>query len=317
MVKEVEFANILEVLAETQDYSNSGDQPLFTGKLSDDGVTLDISVHVPLLPELLAKRKLYLYFGNVDFENKLTDYVSLGESDFDYCQGIDGFTDIAYNFDLNKVLIIPRKVYNTGGTSEITVELYTYEANLGTDYGAKTLSVPYTMHSDTKYKYDKSTDGVYKLVMIDFEPWVATRTYGVGDVVYVDDGLLVSTIENNSDLTTVGTWETATEDDILGYSYGGSVHPPLRSIISYMMISRYAKHNIIKESLLSVGFKSYDDSDAYEMTLLLQNLRERAKFKLLAHKPIDALYSLQMLKLASSKTTDTTKVHNYNIKYTL
>ncbi len=136
MVKEVEFSNVSEVLNADLPYSNSGDQKLFSGELDEDGTSLDISVHVPLLTELLAKRKLFLFFGNIDYDNKETDYIKLEETDFDFClRDGDSFTDVAYTFDLSRVLIIPRKVYSTRGTSEITVELYTYEANITTDYG--------------------------------------------------------------------------------------------------------------------------------------------------------------------------------------
>ena len=82
------------------------------------------------------------------------------------------------------------------------------------------------------------------------------------------------------------------------------------------MISRYAKYSIIKDVVMATSFKAHDDSSSYELALLLQNLRERAKFKLLLHKPIDAAYCLQNLKVASSVKTDTTKVHTYNVTYT-
>ncbi len=256
-----------------------------------------------------------MYFGNVDFDNKEIDYVQIEEKDFDYCLNDDEFTDKVYTFDLYKVLTIPRKIYSTGGVSEITIELYTYESNITTDYGSKTLSVPYTVSSDSKYEYDKSTDGIYKLMVIDFEPWVATRSYGTGDIVSSGTGLIMSTVENNTDATTEGSWTTPTDEDIAEYSHGNTNYPPLRAVISNMLISRYAKYGIIREILLSTGFKAYDDKEAFETTLLLQNLRTRAKFNLLAHKPIEALYSLQMLKLMSSKIDDTTRINTYNINY--
>jgi len=322
MVKEVEFSITSEIIDRNIPYSNSDDQPLVIGHLKDNGTILNIIPRIPLPTEIFAKRKLFLYFCNIDFDNKLIDRIKIGETDLDYCmKDEDQFTDKIYEFDLSRVLIIPRKVYNTQGTSEITVELYTYEANINTDYGSKRLSVPYTITSDTKYEYDKSTDGIYKLLLIDFEEWVNDRTYGIGDIVSHNDALLVSTIDNNTYDDTDIEWETAwiepTDDDIFTFNYGTTSNTPTRAIEFDVLISRYAKYGIIKDILLSTGFKSYDDEKSYELVALLQNLREKAKFQLQAHNPIDALYSLQMLKLASSVSTDTTKVRYHNIKYTI
>ena len=315
MVKEVEFVNIIETLDKDQEYSNSEDQELLTADLTDEGLTLNVSVHVPLLPELLAQRKVILYFGNIDIDNKLVDYIKLEEKDFDFCLNGSEFTDKVYDFDLSRVLTIPRKVYSTGGTSEIIIELYTYESNVTTDYGSKSLSVPYTISSDSKYEYDKSTDGAYKLVVVDFEPWVATRTYGVGDIVSSGNSLIMSTVDDNSAEIKEASWSIPEDEDIMAYCGGSTNYPPLRAVVSNMLISRYAKYGIIRDIILSAGYKSYDNDEAFNTALLLQNLRTRAKFKLLAHKPVDAAYSLQLLKLMSAKMTDTTKIHTYNIKY--
>jgi len=321
MVKEVEFSIVTELIAENIPYSNSIDQNLFIGELESNGTILNIMPRIPLPTGIFAKRQLSLFFSNVDFDNKLIDNVKIAETDLDYCMRDPGeFTDKIYAMDISKVLIIPRKVYTTQGSSEITIELYTYEANINTDYGTKRLSVPYTITSDSKYKYDKSTDGVYKLLLTDYEVWLDTRVYGIGDIITIDEGLLISLIDNNSyDITDeewATSWGAPTDEDKLAFSQGITKNPPPRAIMQDILISRYAKYGIIKDVLLSTGFKSHDDRASYELTSLLQNLREKAKFQLLDHKPIDALYSLQMLKLASSVSTETTKIHNYNIKYT-
>ena len=317
MVKEVEFSNESEVLSDLELYSNAPDQPLYDGYLTDKGTTLNIVVHVPLLNPFASKRKLFLYFKNIDFGSKMVDCVKLQETDFDYRQPGQDVTDKLYQFDLNKVLLIPRKIYSTGGSSEITIELYTYEANLNTDYGSKTLSVPYTVNNDMKYKYDQSTDGIYCLVMADFDPWVFNRSYDIGDIAESNGTLIMSTINNNIDLVTSTSWLAPTDEDIFNFCRGVTKYPPIRAFITDMMISKFAKYKIIENSLLASSFKKYDDESAYELTLLMQNLRERAKYKLLTHKPIDAAYNLQTLKIASSPQTDVTKVNSYFIKYTI
>ncbi len=316
MVKEVEFSNVSEVLGASEVYSNAPDQPLFDGYLTDNALSLNIVVHSPLRGPAVAQRKLFLFFGNIDFDNRMVDYLKLEETDFDFHQTGEVETDRIYTFDLSRVLIIPRKIYSTGGTSEIVIELYTYEANINTDYGTKRLSVPYTIESNSKYEYDKSTDGVYKLVTIDFDPWTTTRSYGVGDIVESDGELLMSLIDNNDNDITEETWTTPTDEDIIAFGYGNTKYPSTRSFVTDILLSRYAKYELIRKTMVSTSFKEHDDDMAYELTLLLQNLRERAKFKLMVHKPIDAAYNLQLLKLASSPGTDTTKIHTYNIKYT-
>jgi hypothetical protein len=319
MVREVEFSNESEVLHPTKEYTNAPDQAMFEGYLESDCKLLNIKVHVPLSDDSVSQRKLFLYFGNVDYDNKMVDYINIGEKGPDFKVYGEDATDRVYQFDLSQVLIIPRKVYSTGGTSEIVIELYTYESNITTDYGSKTLSVPYSVHNTSKYEYDKSTDGIYRLIMIDFELWSITRSYGYGDIVILEDGSLVmSTISYNTDDPTdpeTTTWTTPTDEDIFDYARGTTMYPPLRAIISNVLISRYAKYKLIREALLSTAFKAYDNAQAYEQVLLLQNLRERAKFKLMLHKPIDAAYCLQTLKTASAPMTDTTKIHTYNIKY--
>ena len=317
MVKEVEFVNESEVLASTEDYSNSVDQPLYEGYLTTKGTTLNVVVHAPLPGIASAKRKLFLYFQSIDFGSKIVDYIKLQESDFDYIQDNQNVTDREYQFDLSRVLLIPRKIYSTGGSSEITIELYTYEANLNTDYGSKSLSVPYTINNDMKYEYDQSTDGIYRLVSIDFDPWLVDRKYSIGDIAESGGSLIMSTIEDNIGIPSSAGWTIPTDEDIFNFCRGNTKYPPIRGFITDVMISKYAKYKFIKSSLLATSFKKYDDKDAFELVTLLQNLRERAKYKLLVHKPIEAAYNLQTLKIASSPQTDTAKVNSYNIKYTV
>jgi len=318
MVKEVEFANSLEIIDSDLVYSNSGDQPLFVGSLKDSGKTLNVEVHVELPKEGEGARQLYLFFGNIDFDNNLVDYTKLDESNLDYYVGGEyDFTNIVYEFDISKVLIIPRKIYNTQGSSEIVVELYTYESNITTDYGEKRLSVPYTITSDTKYEYDNSTDGIYKLVMIDYDYWYADVTYYKGDIVYFGGSILVSTIDDNNDSPDEDTWTQPTDEDIFNFGFGVTKNTPKRAIVSNVLISRFAKYNMIMDVLMSKSFKEYDNDSSNTLALVLQFLREKAKLKLMSNKPLDAAYNLQLLKLAYSNVAEKTAVRNFNIQYTI
>ena len=327
MVKEVELSNEVEILAAEESYSNDAGQPLFEGYLEDDGMTLKIITHTPLKEESVSKRKLFLFFGNVDFNTKSVEYLKIDETGFDFLQDGKDATDNIYSLSVGKVLMIPRRVYNTYPSSDLTIQLYTYEANITTDYGSKVLSSPYSIEADIKYDYEKSTDGIFKLMTMDFQTWVSSITYDIGDIVVLEDALLVSTISDNNnnviaDETTEDTpygegWSVANESDIQYFSTGVTTNPPKRSFTTNIMISRYAKYNKIKNALLSTSFKKHDDTQAFELTSLLQRLREKAKYKLLEHKVIDAAYELYRLNLASTKQKNTSEVNTYNIKYTL
>jgi len=171
MVSEVEFGTKVDIAGNIKSYTYSNDVELFTGTLSGNGTTLNITVNAQAPCFTYGARKVFVRYVNIDFENNLVLEVPLGESEITYnnigATLLDGIIR-EYSFDLSSVLKIPRKIYNTQGSSEIAVELYTYESNINTDYGSKRLSVPYTITSDTKYRYDKSTDGVYKIFMVDF-----------------------------------------------------------------------------------------------------------------------------------------------------
>lgn len=319
MVREVEFSNLLEIFNDDKSYSDGIDQEMFTGVLSDSGKLLTVTVGKELPEAAAGSRKILLYYGNVDFDNKFVDYVLLEEKPLDnqYLSGVQN--NKQYEFDISKVLIIPRKVYNTQGSSEIVVQLYTYEANVTTDYGDKRLSVPYSIESNTKFEYDNSTDGIFRMYMVDFPAWAGPTPYYINDIVCYEDILYKATTEGNlgnAPTTGIG-WEIPTEEDIIEASYATAVNPPLSSVITDSLISRYAKYNYILNALINTEYKSYDNKESYELVLLLQAFRERAMFNLLDHKSIDAAYALQQLKLASSSSTDTTKVRTTNIKYTI
>ena len=318
MVKEVEIASVYEQLAVAQDYSIVPYAKVLDGYLSDEGMTFHLKVDAPLPNSGVGARKIFLHFVNVDFDNNLTQNVKLGETELDSCPNIlEGRPTTEYTFDLSEVVKIPRKIYNTTGTSEIVVELYTYEANLSTDYGSKRLSVPYTITSDTKYKYDKSTDGIYQITLVDFPSWSQHINYQEGDIVFESERLLIS-LQNNNNMPPNDNdwWGVPTEEELLKYATGTTVHLPLRVMIADMMITRYAKYGIIKDVLMETSFKPYNDDVAIEKVGLLQSIRDRAKINLYKHKPINALYDLQLLKQASSNFTDKTEIHNYDIKYT-
>lgn len=322
MIKEVEFSNRLEIITPGNQYSDGPGQSMFEGVLMDDGKTLDITVATPVPTAAQGVRKLLLYYCNIDFDSTIIDYTLLGETDFDTYTGVvgeDTRVNRVYTFDLSKVLVIPKKIYNTQGTSELTIQLYTYEANLSTDYGSKRLSVPYTISNSGAYEYDSSTDGIFKLILVDFPLWYVSTQYSIGDIVTYDGGIYIALENTVGVIPTSSTviWGVPTEDDITQFIYGTTTNPPLNAVISDVMITRYAKYKYILETLFKVGFKAYDDMFAYELSSYMQMLRESALFSLLDNKPIEAAYKLQKLKRASGANNKSSKVKTFDIKYTI
>jgi len=257
-------------------------------------------------------RRFFLHFNNIDFSNKLTNLTKLEQLETD---------DGSVKFDLSKVLMIPRKVYDTNSSSELLIELYTYEANLTTDYGTKRLSVPYSISWNSEYSYETSTDGVYQLRMIDFNVWSLTTIYQTGDIVAapLGDALYVSKVDANighvpSDNPEL--WGTPTDEEIIDYSNGAET-PPAAAISANGIISRYAKYNYIAPAFKRTTYKEYDDDRASICVVTLQMLREKALFYLMRNQPISAAYMLHLLKLRNNEFVTNTKVHTSNIKYSI
>jgi len=310
MVKEVEFSNFIELFGNYQYYTNDlDDNSVFDGALAEDGKVLHVKVNIPEISPTDGKRCMFLFFGNVDFESKLVDYVKINQ--------VQVAGDI-YTFDVSKVLSIPRKVYSTRGTSEITIELYTYEANITTDYGTKRLSVPYSIESDSRYAYDESTDGIYRLFLVDVPTWHSSTLYNMEDVIVHNDVLYISTKDGNrGEIPGASTsWSDPTEEELLDFVYGTTSNTPLASVASDMLVSRFAKYSYILETIKRTNYKTFDNDAAFQKASLLQMIRERALFYLMNHKAIDAAAALQQLKLAYSNLADTTKIKTHNIKYT-
>jgi len=313
MIEEVEFSSFLEYYSDSVFYMTPNcNDALINGVLSEDGKILDISINIPLPegPSVSGVRKIYLYFNNIDFSSRFTDLIKLEADSVD-----------PYKYDLSRVLTIPRKVYDTRGTSELLIELYTYEANLTTDYGSKRLSVPYSIYNTDEYSYSNSTDGVYQLFLLDFNIWSTTVSYGIGDIVAspIDGSLYKSLVDDNIAIvpTDPDAWATPTDEDIIDYGYGSTRTQPLLSVYFDMMISRYAKYNYIQPTLDRTSFKKYDNDLAGRTVDELQMFREKAVFELMRHRPIEAAYFIHTMKLVYSKFSNTTQVRQYNIKYTL
>jgi hypothetical protein len=290
-------------------------------------LTIKVSADLPKFTE--GVRKAMLYYANVDFEANQVEYHELMSADLVRCSSNSPFTE--YAADLKPVTQIPRKIYNVGGTSEIIIEVYTYEANIHPEWHEDQLlnegenmrlSAPYTVESNQLYRYDKSTDGLYLFVFVDIPLWNDTVEYSTGDVVVRTDKVFLATGYIGAGVdplqpTTDPRWAAATDDDIRMYAEGNTANPPAQSAISYALISHYAKYSIILPALLKTSFKDFDDEEAYATVHTLQNYRESAKYKLLRGLPYEALRDLYELRIASERLNTTTEIFYNNVKFTL
>ena len=321
MVKEVEFSNSIETHDSELDLVVKQGMPAFDGYLENDGINLMLTANVPLPNRFFGSRKVLVYYVNVDYENSTTNWMNIFSSTADSCS-TDQSNLLTYTVDLKPVTEVPKTLYRTGATTDIIIEIYTYEANITTEYGSKVLSAPYTVETNELYKYDKSTDGIYRVILVDIPMWKSATTYFIGDIVEINGGFYKAISDSIQGIIptepdAVGYWEVATDEDIRIFGTGNTTNPPLRSISSDMMISRYAKYGIIGEYIEKVSYKEYDNDEVYRAITTLQSYRERAKYLLLQHKPIDAFQSLAALKESSLKLNDTAEVRKYNIKLTL
>jgi hypothetical protein len=329
MVKEVEFSNTLEVVRNEYTLATNPNIPVILGEVSDEGMTLTIKLSADLPKALKGARKAMLYYANVDFEYNQVEYHELMSADLVRCHRHSPFTE--YTVDLKPVTQIPRKIYNVGGTSEIIIEVYTYEANIHPEWHDDQLlsegenmrlSAPYTIESNQLYKYDKSTDGLYLFVFVDIPTWNNYTEYSNGDVVVRNDDTFLATeyIEAGIDPlqpSVSARWAPATDEDIRLYAEGNTANPPAQSAISYSLISHYAKYGIILPALLKTNFKDFDDDEAYATIHTLQNYRESAKHKLFRGLPYEALRELYDLKVANERLNTTTEIFYNNVKFTL
>lgn len=290
MVREIEFSNQLELLNDDSEYSYGLGEAILSGTLENDGLTLNVSVDKEMPPS--GMRQLILFYGDVDFVAQTVNYQYLSDS-----MASDGQDT---TFDLSSILNMPRRTITSTSTVPALVELYTYEANISTDYGNKILSVPY---STTVMPPSKdSTDGIFKLFLIDHSDWHFAPVYMMGDIVANDGELMVSVtnynIGNNPNIPT-GDWTSASIEQLKEFAYGATEHTPLNSIIANALISRYAKYAYILPTILDTSFNPVDDTGSHSMAMTLTMLRDNALLLLQDSKPIEAAYALEQVYRAS------------------
>lgn len=300
MVKEIETKNTTEILEDNLQVSEFETVPeIVTASLSSNGTTMSVKINRHLRSgSAPCVRKVSLYYMLPAFEQQMVAEYELGtygpSADYDY--------DYEYSFSLEKVLTqIVHTAPEQLADDTITVRLFTYEANITTDYGLKTLHVPYTVSYPGSMITPVSTDGWYRIKVIDAEIFRDNFQYSVGDIVCYNDGYYICIIR-----PTIGTlptnatyWEVmSTEQEFNLYEFGKEQSSSIATILcTDMLITRWIKQKYIYELLVKSNYKRYDDIFVVAELEKLFSMREAAVVHLKAGNPIYARYLLEMIQI--------------------
>ena len=318
MVREVEIVNSTEILEEGLNVAglNPSDN-IITGVLSDQGKTLTFTVKRDIGIDVCRKVSLYYLVPNFE-QNYVTEY-EIEEK----IPSSDVAADTEYVFDISDVLnvftsLTPEQLPD----DTITVRLFTYEANIVTDYGIKTLHVPYTVSYPGKINTPVSTDGWYVLRVLDTAVWNDITEYYAGDIVwYTEDGFYYKCIQDTSagiNPVTEPTYWTALseEEDRHLYEFGYESSNPLgvstvKTVINAnVLITRYVKQKFIYDLFVKSSFKKYDDIKTITQLEKIMAMREAAVMYLRTNNPIMARYMLNMIDIeVASQTKNSGEKH--------
>lgn len=319
MVAEVEIRNTVESIklgSAYPAYVSNPEFPMLSGYLTNQGQTLNIEVNREIASNCV--RVAYLFFGVVDFNSRTIDYKILATSDPTlWATYGDNFAGTSYTWDISSVLTIPRSVPEITSITDITIDIFTYEANVtnstGTAiYGKKQLNVPYKIVSDPSVTYPKSTDGWYPIGVMDYAyvdiSEVNTRTFYKNDLVWWYDSNEVDNPNGSLYLTSEDTtlrpdavgspWILATSNDVLNFMMipqSSSLTSATAIIGANAMITRYAKQSYIKDLLLRTSFKPNDDRRATYALLNALALRESVVAELEAGDMVRSVYYLDQI----------------------
>lgn len=312
MISEVEIRNTVEsvkVGSGYPPYTTDAEIAMLTGWVTDDGQLLHVDVNREKMGAYA--RIVYLYYCVVDTDYRKVDYNLIHVSD----PVLADAEATAYQFDISSVLTIPRRTNRIVDVNEITIDLFTYEANItdctGTAiYGQKRLSVPYSTEMDASVVFPISTDGLYPIGVIDYasrDMLSNTTLFKKGDLVYwstnVEDppnptGVYKALVDTMSSPDTDGMWTAATDADIMKfYTIPPGLSTSAATIIgANSIISRYVKKEYISDILSRISYKANDDKRALYSLMKLMSLRELSILKLEQGDVVSAAYLLDVLR---------------------
>lgn len=304
MVREVEIRpkHFSDIVGQIHGYVNrtTYEDPTLqkaSGILSDDGNTLDISLNLNSTGNEFTATVFLLDYNTVDYSNR--NIVNTALTDIKVATGNP--INLNYNsIDLSSVLQIPKPTVIDTFEQSINIELFTYEANVITDYGSKRLSVPYKVNSVGDVTLNSSTDGLYTLHYANVRLWNTASQYMAGQITVHNNVAYVCKVGNtNQHITNSYYWEYATEDDIRNFTGGSTTGRESDSLITAqfsMLISRDFKQTLLYDLLNAVSFRTHDDSNTLTVLELMRTYRELSAIYLGEGDAVKAHYFLEKAK---------------------
>lgn len=305
MVKEIETANTTELLDDDMSLVLSPEHfpDLVSAVLTLNGELMTVKVNRGL--KTGYARKVALYYMLPKYEQQLVMEYELFTSGPD--NSVDENTE--YAIDLSGVLnSIPHYSPEQIADDSVTIRLYTYEANITTNYGTQTLNVPYTVSYPSNMIAPASTDGWYTLRVVDLEEYddQASVPYYINDVVWYEDAMYNCIADSAGNIPTdTDYWEAMTaEDERNMHEFGHEISRPISTLINCnMLITRYIKQKYIYELLIKSNYKRYDDIPIVNQLEKLFAMREAAVVYLNQGNPIHARYLLDMITIEVNSFT--------------
>jgi hypothetical protein len=297
MIKEIETAYTTEVLEDGQQIADFEHTPdLVSATLSSNGEVMTAKVNRLLKTGCL--RKVALYYMLPKYEQQMVAEYELGT--FGPTDMVDETTE--YVFDLSPVLsTIVHTAPEQLADDTITIRLYTYEANISTDYGSKTLHVPYTVSYPSNMVVPASTDGWYALRVSDIEEWLVDTQYYVDDIVWYSGSMYNCLVNSLGDIPALAddTWilvDAELERNL--FEFG---HEPSYSIATLLncniLVTRYVKQKYIYEMLVKTNYKRHDNIKLVTQLEKLFAMREAAVVHLNNGNPLMARHMLDLITI--------------------
>jgi hypothetical protein len=287
-IKEVEVFNTVfqvegEVLPSPDD--------TISAYLSDEGLTMSVQVDMDIKPNHI--RRMSVAFMTIDYANKIYTDVVLGTSD-PILAYVPGET---FDVELKPVLQIPSPFVQNLTSMEVAIEPLTYQANVEKSWGLETLTYPHRLHTSGTITYPDSTDGWYRLSVLDLPIWDGANEYREGDVVYYVDGYFKAATDNISVTPTNPdeTWSAMTDEDWSFFNVAmtrvSDFDSPLR-VLSDLLITRNIKYRYIFECIKATSFNPVDDPVAEHALSRIVALREVSIAYLESGDPIKAVQTI-------------------------
>lgn len=291
-IKEVEVFN---TIFQVEGKSLPSPDDTVSAYLTEEGMMLTVNVDMDL--PVAHVRRISVAFMTIDYQNNIFDDVILGTSE--PLTSADSFT-----VKLNPVMQIPNPFVQNLTSVEVAVEPLTYQSNVEKSWGLETLTYPHRLHTSGTIAYPESTDGWYRLSVLDIPIWAGVNEYKEGDIVYysTDGGYYKAAVDNVSITPTNPdeTWIEVTDEDWALYNvalYRVSDHDSPFRVLSDLLITRNIKYKYIFECIKATSFMTAGD-DAAEYTLSrIVALREVAIAYLESGDPVksvSAIYSVPL-----------------------